>query len=407
MIPFKDYELNKMLVIRRQKTEDYLESFSNDEIMANDLNILADNCYQKFYLEPISIEEEDLSKRDVKQRKIKHLCDPFWKKDTGQEYLLLDGYSMSFVFPFTGEADLFQCRASAFSLSEYPNIEIAKGSITIHYEVLLNEMETNDDKNKLIMRLKSDLKSINIGISYVNADVEKFNQTLKESALSMLQARKQKIENYYSVSKLFEIPVSKSVFASDHIEVPRKIRPIKKEYKSEPNYFISDSEYTDILLTIKHNGCTYERTPTSLKSLKEEDIRNLLLASLNGVYLGNAMGEAFRNKGKTDICIECDNRAAFVAECKMWKGQSKISEALEQLDGYLTWRDCKTALIYFVRNKNFLTVLETAKQTLKKHQYIRQVRDIDRNEFDCQYISQTNLGQVIRIRVLLFNLFPN
>ncbi len=77
------------------------------------------------------------------------------------------------------------------------------------------------------------------------------------------------------------------------------------------------------------------------------------MRTLNGTYLGGAVGEAFRNNGKTDICIEEKNRAAFVAECKMWTGQKAIADALKQLDSYLTWRDCKTALIYFVRKKIF------------------------------------------------------
>lgn len=131
----------------------------------------------------------------------------------------------------------------------------------------------------------------------------------------------------------------------------------------------------------------------------------MLLAALNGIYQGNATGETFRKNGKTDICIECENRAAFVAECKIWKGQSKIDEALKQLDGYLTWRDCKTALIYFVRNKEFMSVLDVAKQTLSAHPSIRQVKEIDRNEFECSYISDSNVGQLIKIQVILFNLY--
>ena len=38
------------------------------------------------------------------------------------------------------------------------------------------------------------------------------------------------------------------------------------------------------------------------------------------IFDGRAVGEAFRHKGKTDICVEHENRAAFVAECKMWTG---------------------------------------------------------------------------------------
>ena len=139
--------------------------------------------------------------------------------------------------------------------------------------------------------------------------------------------------------------------------------------------------------------------------MKEEDLRNTLLAALNATYKGNANGETFRNRGKTDICIEQENRAAFVAECKMWTGQAEVSKAVSQLDGYLTWRDCKTALIYFVRRKDFIKILETTEETLRKIDNMRMVKIIDKNEFECMYLSESNPGQQIKMRVMLFNLY--
>ena len=115
--------------------------------------------------------------------------------------------------------------------------------------------------------------------------------------------------------------------------------------------------------------------------------------------------ETFRKIGKTDICIERKNRAAFIAECKMWTGQKAVREAVLQLDSYLTWRDCKTALVYFVRRKDYLKVLESAKAALDDIEDIREIKEVDKNEFDCLYLSNSNPGQKVTIRVMLFNLF--
>lgn len=407
MQPFRDCDLRKVLETQAEKLNEQIERYSNDEIMANDLDILTDNCYEQFYIEPVNIGEEEFCRRSIIQKKIKRFVDPFLRDIKGKEYVFVDGYSMTFIFPFSGEPDLFKCRASTFSLSVYPDIEIDGGFLSFHYELLLNEMKTDEDKEKLMKHLEHDMDSIKTGVSYVNSDVTGFNQSLRQSVRIALQAKRKKIEQFYSVSKLFEVPIKKTSYANTHIPLKRKIQPISQRYNNESNYCISDPEYFDILATIKHNGSTYERTPSSFKSLQEEDIRNLLLASLNGIYQGNATGETFRNNGKTDICIECKNRSAFVAECKIWKGQSKVSEALEQLDSYLTWRDCKTALIYFVRNKDFLSVLETIKQALHSQVSVRQLKEFDRNEFECSYISLSNPGQIVRIRVLLFNLYSN
>lgn len=181
--------------------------------------------------------------------------------------------------------------------------------------------------------------------------------------------------------------------------------PISHKYEAENYYGITVKDYKDVLSTLKHTASTYERTPSSYKSLHEEDLRNTLLAALNATYKGDATGETFRNAGKTDICIERENRAAFVAECKMWTGQKEVSSAVFQLDSYLTWRDCKTALIYFVRRKDFLKVLENAENALKTIDGMKRVSSVDKNEFECQLLSRTNPGQLVRIQVMLFNLY--
>ena len=81
--------------------------------------------------------------------------------------------------------------------------------------------------------------------------------------------------------------------------------------------------------------------------------------------------------------IEQDNRAAFVAEFKMWVGPKEVEEAILQLDSYLTWRDCKTALLFFVRRKDFFKTLESAKEALEAFSNMSTVKELDKNECDC------------------------
>ena len=209
----------------------------------------------------------------------------------------------------------------------------------------------------VMQRVEHDIKEIRSGISYANADVENYNATLKNIAMDHLSKKLSKVQSFFTVAAIFEVPVKKTNYAETHIPLKRKIAPIAHSYDKQNSYCINDVDYADILSTIKHTGSTYERTPSSYKSMQEEDLRNTLLAALNATYKGDAIGEAFRNHGKTDICIERENRAAFVAECKIWTGKKGIAGALSQLDQYLTWRDCKTALIFFVQRKDFLATL--------------------------------------------------
>lgn len=405
MRPFRDIDLGSSLNSNKQKMAAKVDSFKNEEIMANDLEILSSNLYEEFRIEPVEIMDEEFSKRHIGQAKVKKRIDPFLQDFYGKEYTEVDGVVMIFYFPFTGEEDLFKCHASTYSLSGYPDISISRGFISIRYEYSLSEMQSESAKDSALKKLECDIKDIRDGINYANKDVEAYNMSLKKQALQLLEEKKRKVESFFSVANMFEVPVKKSAYAETHVPLQSKIVPIAHEYKKEDIYSISDANYADILATIKHMGSTYERTPKSYAAMKEEDLRNTLLAALNGTYLGGAVGEAFRNNGKTDICIEEKNRAAFVAECKMWTGQKAIADALKQLDSYLTWRDCKTALIYFVRKKDFLAILQTVEEALRALPEMRQVQILDKNEFKCCMISTQNPGQQIQVRVMLFNMY--
>ena len=410
MIPFNDKYLSQVL---NQIRDDMLTKidcfFTNDVIMANDLNLLADNLYNEFFVQPVTIHDEDFSKRKIEQTNVKKNIYPVIADVCQKDYVVVDGLRMIFFFPFEGDQSLFQCRATTYSLSPYRDIKIENGYIILSYDIALQDIKANDpnSKKEIMYKVEKDLEDLRYGIGWVNDDVNIFNSKLRELALSSLRKRKENIESYYTIAKLFEVPVNKTAYAEKHIPMKRNILPIAHDYNKEPFYCISDTDYLEILETIKHTASTYERTPSSYSAMHEEDLRNTLLATLNATYKGDATGESFRNHGKTDICIERENRAAFVAECKMWTGKKAILSAIEQLDSYLTWRDCKTALIYFVRKKNFLNILSTAEATLKEVNFMRQVESIDKNEFKCVFISQSNPGQLVQLRVMLFNLFSD
>ena len=78
----------------------------------------------------------------------------------------------------------------------------------------------------------------------------------------------------------------------------------------------------------------------------------------------SAESSYLRKSGKT----EDNDRNAFVGECKIWRGAKQVDSALGQLLGYLTWRDCKAALIVFnTQVAGFSGLLEKLPETLSKH----------------------------------------
>lgn len=60
-------------------------------------------------------------------------------------------------------------------------------------------------------------------------------------------------------------------------------------------------------------------------------------------------------------------RNVFIAECKFWKGPKGFGDAIDQLLGYATWRDGKTAILVFNRATETSTVLTGIDATVKAH----------------------------------------
>lgn len=96
--------------------------------------------------------------------------------------------------------------------------------------------------------------------------------------------------------------------------------------------------------------------------------------------------------------------SVFVAECKIWSGIKNFFKALEQLQGYLTWRDTKLSLIIFSRNKNFFNILDEIKNSITSVENYVGFEEKDKNEFELKIKSKNNNNQILKIRIFVFDL---
>lgn len=128
---------------------------------------------------------------------------------------------------------------------------------------------------------------------------------------------------------------------------------------------------------------------------------------MNRHYQGDATGEAFRGKGKTDIRIEADNRAAFVAECKVWKGAAELLAAIEQLLGYLIWRDCKAAIVIFNKhNAKFSELLQKVPSAIAESERLKKnLGPQSQGEWRYVFTSPDDELREVVVQVFLFNLY--
>jgi hypothetical protein len=138
--------------------------------------------------------------------------------------------------------------------------------------------------------------------------------------------------------------------------------------------------------------------------MEEEEIRNLLLVDLNGHYEGAATGETFSASGKTDILLRADGKNVFIAECKFWEGSKALLAAIDQLLGYLTWRDTKAALIIFSKNADFSNVLAQIQETIPNHpKFKRSLKRLSESHFRYLFGQKNDPQRELYLAATAFN----
>lgn len=405
-------DFSQIVSSKRREIDSYINSLSDEIIMSEQDDIILNNIYEKYKIFPVIIEDEIIENRKISKSSVE-FANPFYgmypREMNEPRTFLQDAVEIICTFPFSGDPNIFYYKASTFTLGGAPELELCDGYFTISKKIPLAEAKKEDSKTKLEEGIKSSLNEIKKYIGWCNADVNKYNETLIDYAKKKLDIRKSKVSDFYNASKVFEIPIttnnSKTI---NTIKVERKIVPVKVNSSiNSPEYSISDEAYEDIIDILKHQCSTFERTPEVYTMLKEEQLRDILLGTLNATFKGKANGECFRKKGKTDISIEYDNRSAFVAECKIWSGKQILKEALAQLQSYITWRDTKDCLIIFSRNKDFFKVLDEIKKNMPNEENYYSHKELEKNIFELKLKSINNDGQFIIIKVMVFDINNN
>ncbi len=322
------------------------------------------------------------------------------------------GIEVTVTIPFTGLQVLWQLRPNRFT-SVFPVGVARAGSSGEPGELIITLTKAHDaDQQQFKTEYEYNLNSIREYVGWSKTQVEQSNGQLADLARSAVEGRRSRLEKHGNLSALLDIPLreKKGAPSIEPIKVePRVTAPLPPPPKSglKPEPGISQELYEKILQMIRHQGRTFETTPKTYAVHDEEGLRDIMLAQLNMHFQGAAAGEVFRKRGKTDIRIEDEDRNAFVGECKVWGGAKKIDEAIDQLTGYLTWRDCKSALVIFNKNtKGFSGLLEKVPERLCNHRFFVSEESLSENgEWRFVLRSEEDEGRRITVHVFLYDLY--
>lgn len=273
-----------------------------------------------------------------------------------------------FHLPFTGQAELLKVRASTFSMSA-PRINVVGQEIT--FEIV----NFNLDAQTMKREADNNVAQIVSQNTCLTRDLAAFNGSIEQIANQAFEARKSQLLKKSDLMSALGVPIRKSGSTPATFAVPAKRTPAiqtkpkpivtEKGYKPEPA--LDESIYQQILRITHDVGKQFERLPSTYVGKEEEQLRDHFLLILEPNFEGSATGETFNKSGKTDILLRHDGTNVFVAELKYWRGKKAYLETISQLMSYLTWRDSKAAIIVFVPNKEFTSVLGTIEEATAEH----------------------------------------
>ena len=284
-------------------------------------------------------------------------------------------YNFNIEVPFTGSTFLFSLRPLNCRL-DFPEVEIPNGDSGR----LIKTVGIQEHEQKRLEREKqSFLETLKVNTENINNDVRQYNAKISgvfQHAYTQIKEKAEKEQLFFKsmnieinkeTDRIFKVPV----IERKKIPEPSLDKAAPKKYTKEVPV-IDDKLYHDIVDIIYTVFKAVEKKPAVYKAFDEEGLRDYLLPVLETRYNNvTATGETFNKGGKTDILIRyTDGTNLFVAECKFWGGEALFAETINQLfDRYLTWRDSKTAILLFVRNKDFSNVLKTIQEAVPRHPY--------------------------------------
>ncbi|MES2780837.1 MAG: hypothetical protein V4651_13170 [Bacteroidota bacterium] len=322
-----------------------------------------------------------------------------------------DSYIFEIRVPFIGWFHLFSLQPKNSILSDLWVDTPATDSGDITSSIIIH----GHDEAAIERHRAKFLHVLNGNIPEINNDLKTFKAQVEKKFEAEYNIRKEKIlsENTFfeklnikiepTTDKIYKVPVLEKK------KIPEPVVDGKTTKKFTETPTLPDEHYYDILDVINTFYKSVEKKPSTYKTKDEEGLRDYVLPVLETRYSNTTVtGETFNKGGKTDILIRhTDGTNLFVAECKFWKGEKVLHETINQLfDRYLTWRDSKTAILFFVTTKEPSKVLRTIQDSIVTHPYyIRENGNRGESSFSYVFHFPTDKGKHVFMEVMTFH-FP-
>ncbi|MEL1242047.1 hypothetical protein [Flavobacterium flavipallidum] len=391
-----------------QKIQSEINSASENYI----LNV-SDEQYAQYLVDENSIEEPIIHFDDVYAD---HYEKEISAEDFPQTFHVYSGEKykrkvIQFFVPVTGTTELLKYMPGINTITlggGITNFEVEYGKLK------LEVIDFYNDAKKIKQIYDDNVRYSHDKYSLLKKNIEEFNSSLYSWTIGEIRKRKNEFLAKNEFMSSLGVPLKKKENTPETFAIPKpalrtKIKIDKPEVKDssfKPEPTITLEVYNQILKLINDVGKNFERLPSIYKDKGEEDLRDHIIMTLDPNFeYGSVTGETFNKTGKTDIQLRHDSSVVFIAECKFWTGEKGFLGTIDQLLNYLTWRDTKTSVIMFVRQKDFTSILTKVETITKTHiNYIAFVSKSDENWFNYRFHLNGDRNREIKLAVQLFHI---
>lgn len=370
---FADAELRSVMDRRIENMKSEVERIDQNRLLNTPTAELANYLVEKYAFEHLTL-HVDKAETTHHETKLDVSQDPMrqFVYDYHQGPFLVDATRVELYVPFSGDEELFKYRPDRWMMTVF------QGQIQGSQLIITHTVE-GFDAESVNRHFDQAIQNINTMIGYIREMVTHFNNHLPNQAQEVIDSRRSRLLKAANMADSLKFPLRRRESEPSTFAVPavRKritaVLPPSTMERYQPEPTIDMAVFEEILRTLRSMSLTMERSPTSFRTLKEEDIRTLFLVSLNATFEGEASGETFNGIGKTDIIIRHQDHNLFIGECKFWAGPKKFNDTIDQLMGYVTWRDTKAALLLFNRGQDTSKILATVRDVIKQHPRFKRV----------------------------------
>lgn len=398
---FAGQELRARIEEQRRKLQAEIGGLETERILQVPEQDLVDYFVAKYEIEcPVLHLDKRTADQHETQVDVRSMPTRYWIDDPSRPHYV-PGQQIDIEIPFAGDASLFNVQPSTWT-SMQPEGRVSGQSLILSFVL------THDAQQDITLLIERQTEHVQSYLQYVRNDVSAFNSTLRSAAESGVKQRKQRILHNQGRLASLGIPLKVRANSPKTFSPPqivRKIAPTLPKISQTPfvpEPAMADEHYEHVIDVIQNMTMVMECSASEFANMGEETLRQHYLVQLNGHFVGQATGETFNASGKTDILLRIDGKNVFIAECKFWKGAKSYDDTIDQLLSYQAWRDTKTAILIFNRNRDTSKVVHEVKTRTELHANYKRTLDwphVSGHRFVMHHPSDANRELVMTVLV--------